>query len=113
MEKLSKYKKQIFAFITIFLLLEFGVYPCLTAADTFANIIGAIALLLLVIWGGIELYTYVTVDKGGLIDKVELEEAAKMVAKPKVKRKPKVTKSEYPLPPHSTTINKSKTKKTK
>jgi hypothetical protein len=68
---------------------------------------------LLVIWGGIELYTYVTADKGGLIDKVELEEAAKMVAKPKVKRKPKVTKSEYPLPPHSTTINKSKTKKTK
>jgi hypothetical protein len=110
MEKLSKYKKQIFTFITIFLLLEFGVYPCLTAADTFTNIIGAVALLLLVIWGGIELYTYVTTDKGGLVNEVELEEAAKMVTKPKTKRKPKVTKSEYPLPPHHPI---SKAKKTK
>ncbi len=59
MEKLSKYKKQIFAFITIFLLLEFGVYPCLTMANTFANLIGAVALLLLVLWGGLSLYDYV------------------------------------------------------
>jgi hypothetical protein len=59
MDKIKKYKKQIFTFITIFLLLEFGVYPCLTMANTFANIVGAIALLLLVLWGGFSIYDYV------------------------------------------------------
>lgn len=76
MEKLSKYKKQIFTFITIWLLLEFGVYPCLTMADTFANIIGAVALLILVLWGGLELYDYVK-NSDGLVDKKELSEADK------------------------------------
>ena len=64
MEKIKQYKKQIFAFITIWLLLEFGVYPCLTMADTFANIIGAVALLLLVLWGGLSLYDYVKSSNG-------------------------------------------------
>ena len=54
MEKLKKYKKQIVTFITISLLLTYGIYPCLTAADTFANIIGAIALLILILWGVLE-----------------------------------------------------------
>jgi hypothetical protein len=76
MEKVSKYKKQIFTFITIWLLLEFGVYPCLTMADTFANIIGAVALLILVLWGGLELYDYVK-NSDGLVDKKELSEADK------------------------------------
>jgi hypothetical protein len=74
MDKIKKYKKQIFTFITIFLLLEFGVYPCLTMADTFANIVGAIALLLLVLWGGFSLYDYVK-NSEGLVDKKELSEA--------------------------------------
>jgi small neutral amino acid transporter SnatA (MarC family) len=55
MEKLSKYKNQIFAFITIWLLLEFGVYPCLTMANTFANIIGALGLLGILLWVGVQL----------------------------------------------------------
>lgn len=55
MEKLSKYKKQIFTFVTILLLLEFGVYPCLTMANTFANIIGALGLLGILLWIGVEL----------------------------------------------------------
>jgi len=59
MDKIKQYKKQIFTFITIWLLLEFGVYPCLTMANTFANIIGAVALLLLVLWGGFSIYDYV------------------------------------------------------
>jgi hypothetical protein len=59
MNKINQYKKQIFTFVTIFLLLEFGVYPCLTMANTFANIVGAIALLLLVLWGGFSIYDYV------------------------------------------------------
>ena len=74
MEKLKKYQKQIFTFITIFLLLEFGVFPCLTMANTFANIIGAIALIVLSIWVGIELFEYAKSD-GNIVDKNELVEA--------------------------------------
>ncbi len=59
MEKLKKYQKQIFTFITILLLLEFGIFPCLTMANTFANIVGGIGLLVLVLWLGIELYELV------------------------------------------------------
>ena len=87
MEKLSKYKKQIFTFITIFLLLEFGVYPCLTAADTFSNIIGAIALLVLILWGALELYSYATSSKE---EPTKVEEA--VIEKPKAKRKHKTKK---------------------
>jgi hypothetical protein len=76
MDKIKQYKKQIFTFVTIFLLLEFGVYPCLTMANTFANIVGAIALLLLVLWGGFSLYDYVK-NSEGLVDKKELSEAEK------------------------------------
>ena len=54
MDKIKKYKKQIFTFITIFLLLEFGIFPCLTMANTFANIIGGIALGVLILWGILE-----------------------------------------------------------
>lgn len=85
MEKLSKYKKQIFGFITIFLLLEFGVYPSLTAANTFYNIIGAIALVLLILWGGLELYSlFVTSPKE---ETKEVEQVTNV--KPKTKRKSK------------------------
>ena len=62
MDKIKKYKKQIFTFITIWLLLEFGVFPCLTMANTFANIIGGITLLILILWGGLELYEYIKSD---------------------------------------------------
>lgn len=89
MQKLSKYKTQIFNIITIFLILEFAVYPGLTAADTFSNILAGIGLLLLVVWGGLALYQYITSDEGGIVDKEELKEAEKMSAKPKTKRKPK------------------------
>ncbi len=59
MQKIKKYQKQIFTFITILLLLEFGIFPCLTMANTFANIVGGIGLLVLVLWLGIELYELV------------------------------------------------------
>jgi hypothetical protein len=52
---LKNYKNQIFAFIIIWLLLEFGVYPCLTMANTFANIIGALGLLGILLWVGVQL----------------------------------------------------------
>ncbi len=59
MQKLKKYQKQIFTFITILLLLEFAIFPCLTMANTFANIVGGIGLLVLILWLGIELYELV------------------------------------------------------
>ncbi len=59
MQKLKKYQKQIFTFITILLLLQFGIFPCLTMANTFANIVGGIGLLVLILWLGIELYELV------------------------------------------------------
>ncbi len=59
MQKLKKYQRQIFTFITILLLLQFGIFPCLTMANTFANIVGGIGLLVLVLWLGIELFELV------------------------------------------------------
>jgi len=110
MEKLKKYQTQIFNVITIFLILEFAIFPGLTAANTIMNILAGIALLLLVVWGGLALYDYVRSSEG-LVDVNELKEAEQMVKeKPKTKRKPKVTKSEFPLPPHHP-ISKTKTKK--
>jgi hypothetical protein len=84
MDKIKKYKKQIFTFVTIFLLLEFGVYPCLTMANTFANIIGAVALLLLVLWGGFSIYDYVK-SSDESVDEVKPIEPTNV----KPKRKPK------------------------
>lgn len=90
METLKKYKEQIFNVITIFLVVEFGIYPGLTAANTFSNILAGIGLLLLITWGGLALYNYITSDKGGLVDKEELKEASNL--KTKRTRKPKQTK---------------------
>jgi hypothetical protein len=110
MEKLKKYQTQIFNVITIFLILQFAIFPGLTAANTILNILAGIGLLLLVVWGGLALYDYVRSSEG-LVDVNELKEAEQVVKeKPKTKRKPKVTKSEYPLPPHHPI---SKAKKTK
>ena len=75
---LKKYKEQIFNIITIFLILEFVIYPGLTTANTFYNIMAGIGFLLLIIWGGLALYNYITSDKGGIVDKAELDEAQKM-----------------------------------
>ncbi len=75
---LKKYKEQIFNIITIFLIVEFAIYPGLTTANTFYNIMAGIGLLLLIVWGGLALYNYVRSDSGGLVDKAELDEAQKM-----------------------------------
>ena len=111
MEKLKKYQTQIFNVITIFLILQFAIFPGLTAANTIMNILAGIGLLLLVLWGGLALYNYIRSAEGGLVDVTELKEAEQIVKeKPKTKRKPKVSKSEYPLPPHHP-ISKAKTTK--
>ena len=87
MDKIKKYKKQIFTFITIWLLLQFGVYPSLTMANTFANIVGGIALLLLLIWGGLALYDW-TLSPDESVDEPKSVEPTNV----KPKRKPKTTK---------------------
>jgi hypothetical protein len=85
MNKIKKYKKQIFTFITIWLLLQFGVYPSLTMADTFANIVGGIALLLLLIWAGLALYDWAN-SSDESVDEVKPIEPTNI----KAKRKPKI-----------------------
>ena len=87
-EFLKKYKTQIINVITIFLILEFAIYPGLTTANTLSNILAGVGLLLLIVWGGLALYQYVTSDKGGIVDKEELKEAEETV-KPKRKSNPK------------------------
>jgi hypothetical protein len=85
---LKKYKEQIFNIITIFLILEFAIYPGLTTANTFYNIMAGIGLLLLIVWGGLALYNYVRTNEGGIVDKEELKEAQKILdeqTKPKRK----------------------------
>jgi hypothetical protein len=85
---LKKYKTQIFNIITIFLILEFVIYPGLTKADTVSNILAGIGFLLLIVWGGLALYSYITSDKGGIVDNEELKEAQKILdeqSKPKRK----------------------------
>ena len=96
---LKKYKTQIFNIITIFLILEFVIYPGLTKADTVSNILAGIGFLLLIVWGGLAVYSYITSDKGGIVDKEELKEAEQMVKevkkttkKPATKAKPKTKK---------------------
>ena len=87
---LKKYKEQIFNIITIFLILEFAIYPGLTTANTFYNIMAGIGLLLLIVWGGLALYNYVRTNEGVIVDKDELAEAQKMYdAQTKPKRKPR------------------------
>ncbi len=103
MKHLKKYQRLIATFVVILLLLQFGIYPCLTMANTFANIIGAIGLLVICVW------TVLTFSGDGLIDKDELKEAERLlkekelgeteldyVPKPKTKatRKPKTKKNE-------------------
>jgi len=91
---LKKYKEQIFNIITIFLILEFAIYPGLTTANTFYNIMAGIGLLLLIVWGGLALYNYVRTNEGGIVDKEELKEAQKILdEQTKPKRKPKTPKT--------------------
>jgi hypothetical protein len=121
MNKLKQYKTQIFNAITIFLIVTFVIFPGLTIANTFFNILAGISALLLLVWGGIALYDYVRSSNGNPypspVDetitqsgKTELDS----VSKPKAKRKPKVAKPEYPLEPHAKAVKRvSKAIKTK
>jgi hypothetical protein len=89
MNKVKKYQKQIITFIVIALLFQYGIFPCLTMANTFANILGAIALLVISIWGILEVKElFKTEDiKNIPPGETELDYIPKSVPKMKVKRK--------------------------
>ena len=82
-------------------------------SNTFSNIMAGIGLLLLIIWGGLALYSYVTSDKGGIVDKEELKEAEQMVKEKPKKRNPKQFDGVKSDEPFVKTRKKSTTKKTK
>ena len=93
MKHLKKYQRLIATFIVILLLLQFGIYPCLTMANTFANIVGAIGLLAACIWA---VLTFGASFDDDSIDKKEIGETElDYMPKPKTKatRKPKTTKT--------------------
>ena len=87
MNKINQYKKQIFTFITMVLLLQFGVYPCLTMANTLANIIGALGLVGILLWVGVQL---VEAIKEPSNIEIGIKEDLKTIKK--TKRKPTKTK---------------------
>jgi hypothetical protein len=84
MDKLKKYKTQIFNAITIFLIVTFAIYPGLTTANTLLNILAGIGLLLLIVWGGLALYSYAR-SSDEPVDEIKLIEPTNV----KPKRKPK------------------------
>lgn len=113
MNKVKKYQKQIITFIVIALLFQYGIFPCLTMANTFANILGAIALLVISIWGILEVKDLFKTEDIENIPPGETELDYVPAPKPKMKAKPKATKSEFPIKPHSKTVKQSKSTKTK
>ena len=92
MKKVRQYQKQIITFIVIALLFQYGIFPCLTMANTFANILGAIALLVISIWGILEVKELFKSEDITQIPPGETEldyiprPVRKMKAKPKVKK---------------------------
>lgn len=106
MEKLKKYQSKIFNAITIFLILEFVIFPGLSTANTLFNILAGIALLLLVVWGGLALYEYARATKELPEEEFkDPETELDYVPKPKKKR---AKKSEFPMPPHFSITKKTK-----
>lgn len=87
MNKLKQYKSQIFTFVAILLLMTYGIFPALTAANTLLNIVGSIGLLLLIVWGALELWSCFIPYK----EDIQILETSQEI-KPKPKRKPKTTK---------------------
>lgn len=74
MNELKKYKTQIFNAITIFLIVTFVIFPGLSSANTLMNISAGIGLLLLLVWGGLALYQYVTSDNFNKVEKAILKD---------------------------------------
>ena len=99
-----------FQFLGVIAIFQWIVFPGLTAADTivniFASIIAFFTILALFYMVTNWFQKYDSIEPTKQIGETELD----YVPKPKAKRKPKVSKSEYPLPPHHP-ISKTKNKK--
>jgi hypothetical protein len=90
MQKVSKYKKQIFTFITLFLLVTYGIFPALSAANTMLNILGSIGLLVLIVWGVLELRNFLIPEESdNPVSEIKTEAE---ISEIKPKRKTKITK---------------------
>jgi hypothetical protein len=108
MNKLKQYKTQIFNAITIFLIVTFVIFPGLTTANTFFNILSGISLVLLLIWAGLALYDYVR-SSNGLVDLNELKEAEQILKSKQVGE----TELDYVPKPKYKATRKSKKAETK
>lgn len=102
-----------FQFAGVIAIFTFIVFPGLTAADTIVNIFSAIIGFFTILAG-----FYMVTNWFQKYDSTKLDESkpeSNKEAKPKRKytKKAKVTKSEYPLPPHSTTVRTPKVKQKK
>jgi hypothetical protein len=99
-----------FQFVGIIAIFTFIVFPGLTAADTIVNIFSAI----IGFFSMLALFYFVTIwfQKDEVVKEIG-ETELDYIPKPKVKRKPKVTKSEFPVESHSKTVKKSVTKNKK
>jgi arginine exporter protein ArgO len=94
MKKVSKYKKQIFTFVTLFLLVTYGIFPALSAANTILNILGSIGLLVLIVWGVLELRSFFVpeeIDKNSPETQQDIKKEAE-ISDIKPKRKQKTAK---------------------
>jgi amino acid permease len=103
-----------FQFVGIIAIFTFIVFPGLTAADTIINIFSAIIGFFTML----ALFYFVTTwfQKDEVVKEIaETESESSTNTKPKRKytKKAKVTKSEYPLPPHHTTVRTPKVKQKK
>ena len=97
-----------FQFVGIIAIFTFIVFPGLTAADTIVNIFSSIIGFFTML----ALFYFVTTwfQKDEVIKEIG-ETELDYIPKPKAKRKSKVIKSEFPMKPHSKTVNKiNKTK---
>jgi hypothetical protein len=90
MQKVSKYKKQIFTFVTLFLLATYGIFPALSAANSMLNILGGIGLLVLIVWGVLELRNFLIPEESdNPVSQIKTEDE---ISEIKPKRKTKITK---------------------
>lgn len=89
--------------IIVFSIFTFAVFPFLTASNTILNIlggiIGSLTLLFLFFYiDGDRFFTPISIHPGETeLDYIPKEDIEKVTKK---KKKKKVTKSEFPMPPH-------------
>ena len=91
----------------VLLIVEYLIFPGLTAANTLANIASSLGAIIL----GLFVYYYVTPDKP--IEVIEPGETElDYIPQEEVVKKKRVKKPEFPIEPHRKTVKKSNPKQT-